>query len=171
MKRLDRVICNVTQGVFLYTGDRGTVLNPKVAPEDLMRHEDPNEPKAHVLWDAKWMRNPKTGELVKDCLSSTHTNPDALRLAPSRPEDPLFQLEALLYDRFYPEVDTDITEADEHGVWHMLVSDGNNGFSFPVEFDPNRPKGFVLTTDFVNADLSLEEIFEAISIAVPVDYE
>lgn len=143
--RLDRVVCKTTQGVSVACKDKGVVLS-NVALEDLMEHEDPTKPKVRVVWDAKKYEN-DGGE----CVRSTHTCPKALELADPAPGDPIFLLQAMLYDKYYPEVDTEMdgTADQEDGIWFLDItsSSEDKDCSFPVGFHPEQGFSFCTCGD------------------------
>jgi len=149
-KRLDRVVCKEHQGVELYMGDKGVVLC-NVSPENLMEHEDPNEPKVDVVWDAK-RRTERDGETYMDCIGNTHTSPKALELADPMPGDPIFLLQALIHDKYYPEIDTEIDgdAGQEKGVWFLdITSEGAEELNckFSVGYDLKRNFSFCTCGD------------------------
>lgn len=147
--RLDRVVCKEYQSVTLFMGDRGVVLG-NTSPEDLMEHEDPNEPKVHVVWDGKKMQE-KDGKEYLDCIGSTHTSPKDLELADPMPGDPIFLLQAMLYDKYYPEVDTEMdgTADQEKGIWFLDITSHSTekDCGFPVGFHPGQGFSFCTCGD------------------------
>lgn len=138
--RLDRVVCKETQGVGLHATDKGVVLG-NVGPNEFMQHEDPREPKVRVVWDGKKLTDPKDGEEFLDCLTSTHTAPHALELADPASSDPLYLLQALLYDSHEFELELDIPK-NENGPWFLDIF--NEERKLTVEYRPGA--GFLFCT-------------------------
>ena len=75
------------------------------------------------------------------------TSPKALELADPAPSDPIFLLQAMLYDKYYPEVDTEMDgSADQEegisplGMWFLDISSHSTekDCNFPVGFHPGQ---------------------------------